>query len=206
MICPAFLGLNAHVNLGSASRSKAWTVFARCNAGFESHLSYGCLCAFILCVGSGLATGWSFVQGVLSIVYRLGNWKANKAHKGCKAIIFFKISGEELWVLRPLTGLVYQPRMIGDTDCGEICGMKIGRGNRSTRRKPAPALLCPPQIPTWVDPDLNPDRRGGKSATNCLSYGAAIVIPKYNIMSSLALTLGLNPTQGMDVCVRLFCV
>jgi hypothetical protein len=26
-------------------------------------------------------------------------------------------------------------------------GMKIGRGNRSTRRKPAPAPLCPPQIP-----------------------------------------------------------
>jgi hypothetical protein len=41
----------------------------------------------------------------------------------------------------------------GDYDDGEFCGMKIGRGNRSTRRKPAPALLCPPQIPldqTWV--------------------------------------------------------
>jgi hypothetical protein len=25
--------------------------------------------------------------------------------------------------------------------------MKIGRGNRSTRRKPAPTPLCPPQIP-----------------------------------------------------------
>jgi hypothetical protein len=25
--------------------------------------------------------------------------------------------------------------------------MKIDRGNRSTRRKPAPAPLCPPQIP-----------------------------------------------------------
>jgi hypothetical protein len=30
---------------------------------------------------------------------------------------------------------------------GEFGGMKIGRGNRSTRRKPAPAPLCPPQIP-----------------------------------------------------------
>jgi hypothetical protein len=34
----------------------------------------------------------------------------------------------------------------GDYDDGEIGGM-IGRGNRSTRRKPAPAPLCPPQIP-----------------------------------------------------------
>jgi hypothetical protein len=30
---------------------------------------------------------------------------------------------------------------------GAIGGMKIGRGNRSTRRKPAPAPLCPPQVP-----------------------------------------------------------
>jgi hypothetical protein len=37
--------------------------------------------------------------------------------------------------------------MIGEGDCGEIGGMKIGKGNRSTRRKPAPAPLCPPQIP-----------------------------------------------------------
>jgi hypothetical protein len=29
---------------------------------------------------------------------------------------------------------------------GEIGGM-IGRGNRSTRRKPAPVPLCPPQTP-----------------------------------------------------------
>jgi hypothetical protein len=34
----------------------------------------------------------------------------------------------------------------GDYDDGEIGGM-IGRGNRSTRRKPAPMPLCPPQTP-----------------------------------------------------------
>jgi hypothetical protein len=45
------------------------------------------------------------------------------------------------------TGLLYQPWMMGDGDCGEIGGMKIGRGNRSNRRKPASAPLCPPQIP-----------------------------------------------------------
>jgi hypothetical protein len=36
--------------------------------------------------------------------------------------------------------------MIGDGDCGEIGGIKIGRGNRSTRRKPAPAPICPLSI------------------------------------------------------------
>jgi hypothetical protein len=34
----------------------------------------------------------------------------------------------------------------GDYDNGEIGGM-IGRGNRSTRRKPAPVPLCSPQTP-----------------------------------------------------------
>jgi hypothetical protein len=32
----------------------------------------------------------------------------------------------------------------------------------------------PSQNPTWPDPGLNPGRRGGKPATNGLSYGAAI--------------------------------
>jgi hypothetical protein len=35
---------------------------------------------------------------------------------------------------------------LGDYDDGEISGM-IGKGNRSTRRKPTPVPLCPPQIP-----------------------------------------------------------
>jgi hypothetical protein len=35
-----------------------------------------------------------------------------------------------------------------DCEDGELFGgMKIGRGNRSTRRKPTPAPLRPPQIP-----------------------------------------------------------
>jgi hypothetical protein len=45
------------------------------------------------------------------------------------------------------TGLLYQPQMIYDGDCGEIGGMKIGRGNRSTWREPATVPFCPPQIP-----------------------------------------------------------
>jgi hypothetical protein len=50
-------------------------------------------------------------------------------------------------VRRPLTGLLYQPRMIDDDDgCGAVGGMRIGRGNRSTWKTPAPVLLWPPQI------------------------------------------------------------
>jgi hypothetical protein len=64
-------------------------------------------------------------------------------------IIIIIISGV---ILSPLgtaatTGLLYQPQMIDEGDCGVTGGMKIGGGNRSTRRKRAPAPLCPPQIP-----------------------------------------------------------
>jgi hypothetical protein len=45
------------------------------------------------------------------------------------------------------TGLLYQPQMIDDGDCGAIGGMEIEWGNRNTRRKPAPSSICPPQIP-----------------------------------------------------------
>jgi hypothetical protein len=62
----------------------------------------------------------------------------------------------------------------GDFDDGEI-GEIIGRGNRSTLRKPAPLLLCRPQTPTCC-PDANPGRRGGKTATNRLSYGTAFTL------------------------------
>jgi hypothetical protein len=34
-----------------------------------------------------------------------------------------------------------------DCDEGEFGRMRTGRGNRRTRRKPAPAPVCPPQIP-----------------------------------------------------------
>jgi hypothetical protein len=60
---------------------------------------------------------------------------------------FFNLCGGTLGTAAT-TGLLYQPRMIGDGDCGEIGGMKIGRGNRSTRRKPAPSVTLSTTNPT----------------------------------------------------------
>jgi hypothetical protein len=75
--------------------------------------------------------------------------------------------------------------------------------------------------PTWPDPGLNPGCRGGKPATNRLSYGTASFSPviwkepatvatqskAWTVFArSNAGIVGSNPTQGMDVCVRLFCV
>jgi hypothetical protein len=46
----------------------------------------------------------------------------------------------------------------GDCDDKEFGGIKTRRGNRSTQRKPAPAPLCPPQIPL-ARPGLEPSPR-----------------------------------------------
>jgi hypothetical protein len=42
-------------------------------------------------------------------------------------------------------------RMINEY--GAVGGIRTGRGNGSTRRKPAPAPLCPSQIPHYVTYD-----------------------------------------------------
>jgi hypothetical protein len=58
--------------------SKAWTVFARSNTGIVgSNPTQGmgvCLRLFCVCIGSGIATGWSPVQRVLPTVLGLKNW------------------------------------------------------------------------------------------------------------------------------------
>jgi hypothetical protein len=64
-------------------------------------------------------------------------------------LTFFFVSGVGLspFGTAATSDLLYQPQMIDEGDCGAIGGMQIGRGNRSIRRKPAPAPRCPPQIP-----------------------------------------------------------
>jgi hypothetical protein len=65
-----------YVPITVAALSKAWTVFVHSNTGIVgSNTTWGmdicvrlfCVC-IVLCAGSGLATGWSPVQGVLPTV------------------------------------------------------------------------------------------------------------------------------------------
>jgi hypothetical protein len=75
--------------------SKTWTVFTRSNAeivssnptqGIEVCVSLFCACV-VLRVGSGLAAGWSPVQGVLPTVYSIKKCKSGQdPTKGCRSI------------------------------------------------------------------------------------------------------------------------
>jgi hypothetical protein len=62
----------------------------------------------------------------------------------------------------------------GNYDDGETDRVMIGRGNRSTRRKPVPVSLCPPQTPHAL-PGRESGPHGGKPVTNRLIYGTAPV-------------------------------
>jgi hypothetical protein len=72
-------------------------------------------------------------------------------------------------------GLLWQPRVIvkmiveKQMECRLAGETEVLEGNLPQRH------FCPSQNPTWPDPGLNPGRRGGKPATNRLSYGAALV-------------------------------
>jgi hypothetical protein len=88
-------------------------------------------------------------------------------------IIYYWWGGTKSLGTVATSGLLYKHQMIDEDDCGAIGGMKTDRENRSTRRKPAPAALCPPQIAHDQTRAPTPGRRGGKPATNRLSYGAA---------------------------------
>jgi hypothetical protein len=73
-----------------AARSKARTVFPGSKTRIVgSNPTRGMdVCVRLLCVyvvlgvGSGLATGWSPVQGFLQTVYRLRNWKSDQGSQG----------------------------------------------------------------------------------------------------------------------------
>jgi hypothetical protein len=72
-----------------------------------------------------------------------------------------------------VTSRLYSVRWKDDNECGIVSGTRIGRGNRSVRRKSCPVTFCPPQLSHNMI--SNPGRHGGKRATSHLSYGTAML-------------------------------
>jgi hypothetical protein len=64
---------------------------------------------------------------------------------------FMSVTRPRTVSMTPWTGdqLVARHLLTAPADCDdEVCGINgFGRGNRSTRKKPAPTPLCPPQVP-----------------------------------------------------------
>jgi hypothetical protein len=89
---------------------------------------------------------------------------------------FNSLSGggvESSWVhssRRPLIGLLYLPRVIMMME-NFVERRLAGKPKYSEKTRPSVTLST--TDPTWPDPGSNPGRRGGKPATNCLSYGTA---------------------------------
>jgi hypothetical protein len=81
--------------------------------------------------------------------------------------------------------------MIDDGDCGAIGAMKIGRGNRSTRRKRARVPICPPQIPH----DQTQARTGAGAVESQRLTARAMARPIDHHVSSHAIL----STQGSNV-------
>jgi hypothetical protein len=66
-------------------------------------------------------------------------------------------------ILGPL-GTAAIPTIPGDCEDGDVGGMNgFGRGNRSTRRKPTPKPLCPPETPL-----ARPGREPGILKVQCV--------------------------------------
>jgi hypothetical protein len=101
----------------------------------------------VLCVGCGLATGWSLVQGVLSTVY-IGsrNWKrSHDPTGGCRAIIIIIF---DYYVNIECSSVI--------NECGANDGMRNGRGNWSNAKKTCPIAALPNTNPAWAAPWFNP--------------------------------------------------
>jgi hypothetical protein len=85
------------------------------------------------------AEGYRWLKSV-SYCLTVENYFKNK----CFFFLFFLgWVGTESTITEATTVLFYQPRIMDDGECSAF-GALIGRGNRNTRRKPAPVPLYPP--------------------------------------------------------------
>jgi hypothetical protein len=114
----------------------------------------------------------------LKIVY--SDWKLFKVFLSFFIYIYLILDCEAIGIAAT-PGLLCQPRVIvkmiveKQMEC-ILAGETEVLGQNLPQRH-----FCPSQNPTWPDPGLNPGHRGGKPATNRLSYNAAFIYLLDNI-------------------------
>jgi hypothetical protein len=74
-------------------------------------------------------------QSLTAVGIRCADHATRSIRKSWHYYFFIIVNGVRLNPLgtAATTGLLYQPQMVDDGDCGAIGGMKVGRRNRSTR-------------------------------------------------------------------------
>jgi hypothetical protein len=77
-----------------------------------------------------------------------------------------------------------------DDECGAVGGMRIGMGKPKYSEKTCPNATLSTTNSTLPYLGSNPGRRGGKPATNRLSYGRAIRHSKSENLGMLGLHIG----------------
>jgi hypothetical protein len=110
------------------------------------------------CIRAYLRRNASYYDQVHNTVNLLSTWIHNlhvrQCHTNLSFLFFLGVGWDWVHLVRqPLFGLLYQPRTIGDDECGTVGRVRICRGNRSAWRKPAPVSLRPPRITydlTWA--------------------------------------------------------
>jgi hypothetical protein len=88
-------------------------------------------------------------------------------------VFFFCFFVCEATALAATPGLLCQPRVIVKMIVEKQMECRLAGETEVLEEKLAQRQFCPSQNPTWPDPGLNSGRRGGKPATNRLSYDAA---------------------------------
>jgi hypothetical protein len=111
---------------------------------------------------------------------------------------------------RPFTVLLYLPRVIVRME--NFRWNEDWQGKPKYSKKTCPDATLSTTNPTWPDPGSNPGRRGGKPATNRLSYGAALAprlikhLVLYAVMAPCLNTRKLNNTLlWLNIKLSLLC-
>jgi hypothetical protein len=108
----------------------------------------------------------------------------------CEADKFFFLgwSGTKSTIIEATTSLLDRPLMMDDDECAAVGGMS-GRGNQSSRIKPATVPLCLPQIPHDLTRlEVGPPR--WEAASNRLSYYTALEMLLNRVNVSLCCSPG----------------
>jgi hypothetical protein len=88
-------------------------------------------------------------------------------------------------LLRPLFGVLYELQRGDDDECGAVGGMRIGRRNRSTRRKQTSVQLCSPQFPH----DLNRARTRSAAVGSRRLAARSMAWPSCDVKANVKLFL-----------------